>query len=137
MAAPTLARDSVEFRTGATVKVATASWRSTRGFTMLDAILEECAFYRSEESANPDEEILTAIRPALLTVPDARLYGISSPYARRGILWAAYERYFGRDARGTHAAIEGSSCASLRWRTTSLKSASTIVMACKSRSLSK
>ncbi len=90
-------RDSVEFRTGAVVKVATASWRSTRGFTMLDAILEECAFYTVEGSANPDEEILTAIRPALLTVPGARIYGISSPYARRGILWKAYEQHWGQD----------------------------------------
>jgi hypothetical protein len=90
-------RDAVEFRTGAVVRVATASWRSTRGFTMLDAILEECAFYQIEGSANPDEEILTAIRPALLTVPGARLYGISSPYARRGILWKAYEKCWGRD----------------------------------------
>lgn len=90
-------KDAVEFRTGAVVKVATASWRSTRGYTMLDAILEECAFYAVEGSANPDEEILGAIRPALLTVPGARLYGISSPYARRGILWKAYEKHWGRD----------------------------------------
>lgn len=90
-------RDSVEFRTGAVVKVATASWRSTRGFTMLDVLLEECAFYRSEESANPDEEILNAVRPALLTVPGARVYGISSPYAQKGILWKAYEQHWGRD----------------------------------------
>ena len=90
-------RDAVEFRTGAVVKVATASWRSTRGYTMLDAILEECAFYRAEDSANPDEELLNALRPALLTVPGARVYGISSPYARRGILWKAYEKAWGRD----------------------------------------
>jgi hypothetical protein len=89
-------KDAVTFRTGAQVKVATASWRATRGYTMLDAILEECAFYQVEGSANPDEEILTAIRPALLTVPGSRIYGISSPYARRGILWKAYDRYWGR-----------------------------------------
>ncbi len=88
-------KDSVNFRTGAQVRIATASWRSTRGYTMLDAVLEECAFYQVEGSANPDEEILTAIRPALLTVPGARIYGISSPYAQRGILWRAYERYWG------------------------------------------
>ena len=51
---------------------------------MLDAILEECAFYPNEDSANADEEILAAIKPALLTVPGARPYGVSSPYARRG-----------------------------------------------------
>jgi hypothetical protein len=91
-------RDAVELHTGAVVKVATASWRSTRGFTMCDAILEECAFYRSDETSNPDEEILAAIRPALLTVPGARVYGVSSPYARRGILWRAYEAHWGRDS---------------------------------------
>ena len=91
-------KDSVEFRTGATVKVMTASWRTTRGYTMLDAVLEECAFYNStEQSANPDEELLAAVRPALLTVPGARVTGISTPYSRRGILFAAWEKYWGRD----------------------------------------
>jgi hypothetical protein len=61
-------------------------------------VLEECAFYASDEaSANPDEELLAAVRPALLTVPDARLFGISSPYARRGILHAAVTEHWGRD----------------------------------------
>ncbi|PYO41402.1 MAG: hypothetical protein DMD33_14100 [Gemmatimonadetes bacterium] len=90
-------KDSVEFRTGATVKVMTASWRTTRGFTMLDAVLEECAFYSVEGSANPDEEILAAIRPALLTVPGARVHGISTPYSRRGILFSAWEKHWGKD----------------------------------------
>lgn len=90
-------RDSVEFSTGCTVRVATCSFRTIRGYTLLDAVLEECAFYRDESSANPDEEILAAIRPALLTVPGARVYGVSSPYWRRGILWKAYEAHWGRD----------------------------------------
>jgi len=90
-------RDSVEFKTGATVKVATASWRTTRGYTMVDVLLEECAFYRDESSANPDEEILNAIRPALLTIPGARVYGISTPYAQKGILWKAFDEHWGRD----------------------------------------
>ncbi len=88
---------SVEFTTGAIVQVATASFRSTRGYTMIDVILEEVAFYAVEGSANPDQELVLALRPALLTVPDARLYGISSPYARRGILWATYETHWGHD----------------------------------------
>ncbi len=91
-------RDAVEFRTGAVVKVQTASWASVRGYTMLDVILEECAFYPVEGSAHPDEDILTAVRPALLTVPGARVYGISSPWARRGVLWEAFEAHWGRDS---------------------------------------
>ena len=90
-------RDQVEFRTGAVVRVVTASFKATRGFTYCDAILEECAFYTSESSANPDEAIVRAIRPALLTVPGARLYAISSPYARAGILWTAFSEHFGHD----------------------------------------
>ena len=90
-------RESVEFTTGVVVQVHTASYRATRGFTMGDVILEEVAFFSSEDSANPDEEILAAVRPALATVPGARVYGISSPYARRGVLWQAYEQHFGRD----------------------------------------
>jgi hypothetical protein len=93
----TVLKDSVEFRTGAVVQVVSASFRAVRGYTMLDAVLEESAFYAQEDSANPDEEILIALRPAMLTVPDARVYGISSPYARRGILWTAYEQHWGKD----------------------------------------
>ena len=40
--------------------------------------------------ANPDVEIVAALRPAMATVPGAVLLGISSPYARRGILWQQY-----------------------------------------------
>ncbi len=90
-------RDRIEFRTGAAVTVQTCSWRAVRGFTMLDAILEECAYYSAEDSANPDEEVLTALRPALLTVPDARVYAISSPHARKGILWRAVSEHWGKD----------------------------------------
>ncbi len=90
-------RDSVGFTTGAEVRVVTANWRATRGYTFLDVVLEECAFYADEASANPDEELLAAVRPALLTIGDARVYGISSPYARRGILHAAVTDHWGRD----------------------------------------
>jgi hypothetical protein len=90
-------QDSVEFHTGAIVEVHTASFKASRGYTMPDVVLEECAFYQSEESANPDEEMLKAIRPAKLTVGDARIYGISTPYARRGILYKAYTEHWGKE----------------------------------------
>ena len=104
-------RDSVGFTTGAEVRVVTANWRATRGYTFLDVVLEECAFYADEASANPDEELLAAVRPALLTVPDARVYGISSPYARRGILHAAVTEHWGRD--GDDVAVFNASTQSL------------------------
>ena len=64
---------------------------------MVCAICDEVAFWRDETSANPDVEILNAIRPAMATVPGAQLICISSPYARRGVLWEMFRRSFGKD----------------------------------------
>ena len=53
---------------------------------MVAVLADECAFWLSEESVNPDVEILNAARPALATT-QGPLIAISSPYARRGALW--------------------------------------------------
>jgi len=82
-----------------TIGVKTASFRTIRGYTIIAAILEEIAFWRSEESANPDKEILAAVRPALATIPDSLLIGISTPYSRAGVLFDMFKRYYGK-ARG-------------------------------------
>jgi hypothetical protein len=60
-------------------------------------LADETAFWRSEESANPDSEILNALRPGMATIPGARMICIGSPYARRGEMWSAYRRYHGKD----------------------------------------
>src|SRR5262249_41747594 len=80
-----------------TIEVHTASFRAVRGYTAVAAICDEVAFWRTEESANPDTEIIAALRPAMATVPGGLLLGISSPYARRGILWEAYRAHYGRE----------------------------------------
>src|SRR5258708_11757106 len=90
-------KETVEFRTGVIVAVHTASFRTVRGYSMADAICEEAAFWASEDSASPDTEVAGALRPALVTVPGARLYVISTPYARRGILFDAYTAHWGKD----------------------------------------
>src|SRR5262245_7303446 len=90
--------DSIDLTNGVTIEVHTASWRSTRGYTLIGAILDEIAFWRTaDDSANPDSEILAAPRPGRATVPDALLLAISSPYARRGCLWEAYQQHYGQD----------------------------------------
>jgi len=60
-------------------------------------VIDEIAFLQSEDSANPDSEILAALRPAMATQPNAILVCITSPYARRGETWKAYSRHFGKD----------------------------------------
>jgi hypothetical protein len=101
--APMLARlitaqtaESITLATRVTIEVHTASFRAVRGYTVVAAVLDEVAFWRSEASANPDAEIVAALRPAMATVPGAVLLAISSPYARRGVLWEAYRDHYGR-----------------------------------------
>lgn len=93
-------RDSIEFRSGVNLEVHTASYRTIRGMTVVGAVLDEVAFWRDDSSVNPDSEILDALRPGMATVPDALLFAISSPYARRGELHATYERYYGNNDAG-------------------------------------
>lgn len=81
------------------ISVKTSDFRTIRGFTCIAAICDEMAFWRSgETSANPAEEILSALRPALATVPGSLLLGISSPYSRTGPLYEAYRQKYGQDS---------------------------------------
>src|SRR5262249_17333181 len=88
--------EEIELRTGVTISVRTANFRRLRGFTSVAVIMDECAFWYSDESANPDVEILTAVRPTLATT-GGPLIAISSPHSRRGVMWEAYQRHFGPD----------------------------------------
>jgi len=61
---------------------------------------EVCFWEASAESANPDKEVVRAVRPGLATL-GGRLIGISSPYAQRGILYEQYRKHYGQDASTT------------------------------------
>jgi hypothetical protein len=79
------------------ITVASNDYRSMRGRPVRLAILDELAFFRSENSASPDVETYNAIRPALASLPGSRIIGISSPYRKSGLLWNKYRKHFGRD----------------------------------------
>lgn len=89
--------EGVELTNGISIEIHTANFRSVRGYTVVAAIADEVAFWRSEDSANPDKEILDALRPAMATIQGAMLLGISSPYRKSGVLYEAYRDHFGRD----------------------------------------
>jgi hypothetical protein len=80
------------------IEISTASFRSTRGYSYAAVLADEVAFWRSDEtSANPDIEILRALRPGLASIPGAMLMLASSPYAKRGELYGAFRRHYGKD----------------------------------------
>jgi hypothetical protein len=89
--------ESVTLSNRVAIEVHTASWRTLRGYTLIGAVCDELAFWRSEDAANPDHEILAGLRPGMATVPGALLLCISSPYSRRGALWDAYSKHYGQD----------------------------------------
>ncbi len=80
------------------IEVSTASFRSTRGYSFAAVLCDEVAFWRSDEaSANPDTEILRALRPGMANIPGSILLLASSPYAKRGELYATFRRHYGKD----------------------------------------
>jgi hypothetical protein len=89
--------ESVTLTNSVVLEVHTASYRVTRGYTLAAVLADEIAFWPTEDSANPDLEIIRAVRPGLASLPHSLLLLASSPYARRGVLWNTYRSHFGKD----------------------------------------
>jgi len=79
------------------VSVATNSFRSVRGRPILCAILDEVAYWRDDNSANPDVEVYNALKPGLASLPGSVIILISSPYRKSGLLHTKYKDKFGKD----------------------------------------
>lgn len=88
--------DTIRFRNNVDIEVRPASSRTIRSMTAVAAVCDEVAFWMTDNSVNPDEEILNALRPALATT-GGPLIVISSPYARKGELWKTYRKDFGAE----------------------------------------
>lgn len=86
----------VELSNSVAIEITTASFRSVRGRTTVAALCDEIAFW-ADEGANPDAEVIKAIRPSMATIPNAMLILASSPYARKGVLWDHYRQHYGKD----------------------------------------
>ena len=92
-------RDALHLTTGATLRVTTCSYRSVRGLTCPPVVADESAFWRSSDgNANPDSEVIGALRPTLMTIRDGLLLVGSTPYARAGALWKASEAHYAQDS---------------------------------------
>ena len=88
--------ESVTLSNGIIITVATNSYRLVRGTSLVAALCDEVAFWRSDESANPDFDTLAALRPGLANLGGLLLMA-SSPYAQRGALYQAFRDHYGRD----------------------------------------
>jgi hypothetical protein len=100
MLAQTIEREgleSIDLANRVTIEVHTSSFRSVRGYSIVAALCDEMAVWPTDDAADPDYEVLAALRPGMITIPGSMLLCASSPYARRGALYDNYHRHYGKD----------------------------------------
>ncbi len=91
-------QETLDLSNGITVEILAGNFRTIRGRTVVTALLDEEAFWPTDEGlANPDVEVVNAIRPSMATIPTARLLKASSPHAKKGDLYDDFKRYYGQD----------------------------------------
>ena len=100
--------ETITLKSRIELQIRAASFRRARGFTAVGAILDEASFIRSEQTTNPDVEILNALRPALATTAGP-LIVISSAYAKKGVVYQAYRDHFGNDGDPKVLVVKASS----------------------------
>jgi hypothetical protein len=86
-----------ELDNGVDVEVSAANFRGVRGRAIALVILDEVAFFTSDNSANPDTELYRALLPGCATL-DGKIVGISSPYRQTGLLYTKFKDHYGKDS---------------------------------------
>ena len=89
--------EAVHLNNGVSIEVMTSSIGAPRGRTFLAILCDQIAFWDTGDAANPDVEILNAVRPGLASIPYSLLLLASSPYAKRGVLYSNFAKYYGHD----------------------------------------
>jgi terminase large subunit-like protein len=89
--------DTLDLDNGVSIEVHTSSYKSVRGRTLVAALCDEAAFWRSEDSRNPAAAVLAALRPGLSTIPGAPLLVATSTYSQEGAVYEAFTRHHGQD----------------------------------------
>jgi hypothetical protein len=88
--------ESIELEGGIEIVVATNSYRSVRGRSIVCAIFDEVAFFRSDvDASSSDAEVYHAVLPGLVTT-GGMLIGISSPYRKAGLLYGKWKKHHGQ-----------------------------------------
>ena len=84
----------IELNTNASIEIMTAG-QNVRGYTMAAAVCDEIAYWPSSElCAEPDREVLSALRPALTL--GGKLICVSTPYRQVGVLYEAFRQFYGQ-----------------------------------------
>ena len=88
--------DGFDLTNSVTIEIGTSSMKASRGYSFAAILADEAAYWPTDDSAEPDVEVLRAVRPGLATIPGSMLLVASSPYAKRGALWEAFRDHYGK-----------------------------------------
>jgi len=91
--------EEIKLKTRCDFAIRVASLSAVSSKTVPLFIGDEMAFWHTDDAANPDREIIAHVKPAQLLVPPKikMIVGLSSPYARRGILFEKFEQHWGKE----------------------------------------
>ena len=89
---------SFKLKNGVEIAIVTGSPTSSRGFSVIAAIVDEIAMFGlSEESkVRSDTELVRALRPSLATT-GGRLLCVGTPYAAMGYAYQTWKRNYGNN----------------------------------------
>ena len=99
--------DAIWLTNGLCIEIHTAGWKHLRGYTVVFAVCDEIAFWDDADSANPDHEILVALKAAMASIPESMLVCLTSVYSRKGEVWRVFEKHFGNDASADVLVVSG------------------------------
>jgi hypothetical protein len=84
---------------GVRLQTISANYRVIRGYSVACALLDEVAHWWSElTNANPDVEVIRALRPGLGKVPGSRLLAATTRWTQEGQVWEVHQRHHGNEA---------------------------------------
>ena len=83
----------IDLTNGITIATIPCNNVAIRGLAVCCCICDEVGFWRSNKTgANPDYEIINAIKPAMATFDNPKLIKISSPYTKQGVLHDDFDK---------------------------------------------
>jgi Terminase large subunit, T4likevirus-type, N-terminal len=85
-------KESIALSNGVDIEIFAADAGGVRGRTLIACLVDEGVF------VSDMQEIVRALRPALVTIPGAPLVIISSPWRKSGYVYSQYEKHFAQDS---------------------------------------
>lgn len=88
--------EEIELNNGVRIAIYPCSVGAIRGIAPVCFIGDEAAFWKVEGRADVDKEVINSIRPGLAQFEKSKLILISTPYAKRGVVWEDYRKNYGQ-----------------------------------------